>query len=107
MPKTGEGEDGNDDDVTCLFTEEASGGDAVQPDQRETVIGFWGSTKAETRMEYIVSTTVLNAEEETATSDPFTRKEFLYVQKEDTFGPERAEWMMTPSHVSNTTGTGY
>lgn len=47
-----------DNKVPCFVMERRPSGDEAQPAHHETVIAFWGITKAETRMEH--STSALN-----------------------------------------------
>lgn len=70
-----------DGEVFRFVTEGAPSGDATQPERREAVIAFRGSTKAEARTEHAISSTVLDLENETKTPGLCTLEEFLKAQK--------------------------
>lgn len=59
----------------------STGGDAVQPGHRELLTVSYGSTKAETRTEHKVLSTLLIVENEPANLKPFTVQKFYSPKK--------------------------
>lgn len=85
-----------DDKVPCFVTEGSPSKDEAQPRHREAVIGFLGSTEAETRTEHTTCSTVLEIEKEPVALDRFTMDDFFLAQRDERFCRECSESVGDP-----------
>lgn len=107
LRRSEEEQDRIDDEVPCFVTGGSPREDAAQPEHREAMIFFCGSTEAENRTEHTIPSTVLNVVKEPKSRDLFILEERLQTRKMSRAAKNGLNPWTTPSSASTSTDTGY